>query len=145
MFDCEKCFWSTHSYQLNWKSFSVFDLFTCVFILCWFYLNQLNFFLRMPCATRISVLLILRNSVYHFCFVHSLFHWRNQLVWFHLIYAFYKCVTDLSLCFLQPVYILIALALLIVLVICQILKLNLVAYNSSSFFLNPHLFSSFKL
>lgn len=145
MFDCEKCFWSTHSYQLNWKSFSVFDLFTCVLILCWFYLIQLNFFLRMPCATRISVLLILRNSVYHFCFVHSLFHWRNQLVWFHLIYAFYKCVTDLSLCFLQPVYILIALALLIVLVICQILKLNLVAYNSSSFFLNPHLFSSFKL
>lgn len=77
--------------------------------------------------------------VYHFSFTHSLFHQRNQLVWFHLICAFYKCVTNLSLYFLQAVYILIVFALLIVLVICQVWKLNLVAYNSSLSFLNTHL------
>lgn len=146
MFHHLKCFWSPPSYQLkcSW-GFSVFDLFTCMFILCWFHLIQpyLVSFDNAMCNWYQCLTNIKKFCVYHFCFVHSLFHQRNQLVWFHLISAFYKYGTNLSLHFLQVVSILIALALLIVLVICQVLKLNLVGYNS--FFLNPQLFSSFKL
>lgn len=131
--------------QMFMRFLSVWFIYLHVhFMLVPFNTTLLSFFLRMPCATGISVSLILRNSESTtFRFMHSLFHRRNQLVWFHLICAFYKCGTNLSLHFLQVVYILIALALLIVLVIRQVLKLNLVAYNSS--FLNPQLFSSFKL